>query len=200
MKVEHPLPLGPEACVKKMGWFLKILQTALEEACEKARQLFEHEGTKIEYSHFASTVRWAMTQKMDSLELNAVERKHLNNNGLQFKGDGWKLRVLKAFRQQIPGPGRSNARRAFFYQPAFPGMEKTKLRLVALWETDETGSLSDVFLAMPRGASNAWENCDSHWQVSLEHPAKSIVEVFEDRPEDVPFDDEQAVGTEQEEK
>jgi hypothetical protein len=134
------------------------LYTALEWATQQTRAYFDAEGTPIDRHLAPSLVRYQAKRSLARLGHNAQEDEGeayafqtLPNNGLSlsYRGDLlYVLRILKALEGQLPAPGASRARQAFWHQQlifdyAAPSAAQLRpsLNLLVLWETDAAYTL-----------------------------------------------------------
>ena len=102
------------------------LYTALEWATQQTRAYFDAEGVPIDRHLAPSLVRYQAKRSLARLGHDAQEEEGeayafqtLPNNGLSlsYRGDLlYVLRILKALEGQLPAPGASRARQAFWQQ------------------------------------------------------------------------------------
>jgi hypothetical protein len=102
------------------------LYTALEWAAQQTRAYFDAEGMPVDRHLAPSLVRYQAKRYLARLGHDAREEEDeayafrtLPNNGLSlsYRGDHlYVLRILKALEGQLPAPGASRARQAFWQQ------------------------------------------------------------------------------------
>ena len=104
----------------------------------------------------------------------------LPNNGLSlsYRGDLlYVLRILKALEGQLPAPGASRARQAFWQQQlifdyAAPSAAELRpsLNLLVLWETDAAYTLRRLSLVCPKVGALTRESVAAYWTIEIPHP------------------------------
>jgi hypothetical protein len=92
----------------------------------------------------------------------------LPNCGIFLEYEGYQIRIWKADEGKLPAPGYSQAKQDFYQQPLFADVLPAKLAL--LWESYRNGQVV-LILACPHGDGNPWETGQSHWHVTVPHPA-----------------------------
>jgi hypothetical protein len=95
----------------------------------------------------------------------------LPNNGMRFEHGGYEVRVWKADDGELPAPGPSRSRQDYYQQPLFADLSPKKLAV--LWESLPTGAVT-LILACPKGDGEPWQSGQSHWEVTIPHPASNI--------------------------
>jgi hypothetical protein len=104
----------------------------------------------------------------------------LPNNGLSlsYRGDHlYVLRLLKAQEGQLPAPGASRARQAFWHQqllfdydaPAAAEL-RPSLNLLVLWEADAAYTLRRLSLVCPKVGGLTRESVAAYWVAEIPHP------------------------------
>jgi hypothetical protein len=164
------------------------LYTALEWATQQTRVYFEAEGAPIDRHLAPSLVRYHAKRCLARLGHDAQEEageayafQTLPNNGLSlsYRGDLlYVLRLLKALEGQLPAPGVSRARQAFWHQQlifdyAAPSAAEMRpsLNLLVLWETDAAYVLRRLSLVCPKVGALTRESVAAYWTVEIPHPA-----------------------------
>jgi hypothetical protein len=163
------------------------IYTALEWATQQTRAYFDAEGTPIDRHLAPSLVRYQAKRYLARLghdvqeeEGEAYTFQTLPNNGLSlsYRGDLlYVLRILKALEGQLPAPGASRARQAFWHQQlifdyAAPSVAELRpsLNLLVLWETDAAYTLRRLSLVCPKVGALTRESVAAYWTIELPHP------------------------------
>jgi hypothetical protein len=162
------------------------LYTALEWATQQTRAYFDTEGLPVDRHLAPSLVRYQAKRSLARLGHDAQEEDEsyafqtLPNNGLSlsYRGDLlYVLRILKALEGQLPAPGASRARQAFWHQQlifdyAAPSAAELRpsLNLLVLWETDPAYTLRRLSLVCPKVGGLTRESVVAYWTVEIPHP------------------------------
>jgi hypothetical protein len=164
------------------------LYTALEWATQQTRAYFETEGAPTDRHLAPSLVRYQakrylarlghVTQEEDG---EAYAFQTLPNNGLSlsYRGDHlYVLRILKALEGQLPAPGASRARQAFWQQQLLfdydaPSAAEVRpsLNLLVLWEANTAYTLRRLWLVCPKVGGLTRESVAADWSIEIPHPA-----------------------------
>jgi len=121
----------------------------------------------------------------------------LPNNGLSlsYRRDHlYVLRILKALEGQLPAPGASRARQAFWHQQLLFDYDapsaaelRPSLNLLVLWEADAAYILRRLSLVCPKVGALTRESVAAYWSIEIPHPAVSRAPVTAaDQTPDVP--------------
>jgi hypothetical protein len=107
----------------------------------------------------------------------------LPNHGLSlsYRGDHrYMRRMLKALEGQLPAPGASRARQAFWQQQLLFDYDapsaaelRPSLNLLMLWEADAAYTLRRLWLVCPRVGGVTRESVAVYWTVEIPHPTVS---------------------------
>src|SRR5262245_5403003 len=163
------------------------LYTALEWATQQTRAYFDAERVPVDRHLAPSLVRYQAKRSLARLGHDAQEDageayafETLPNNGLSltYRGDHlYVLRILKALEGQLPAPGASRARQAFWQkQPLFdyyaPSAAELRpsLNLLVLWEADAAYTLRRLWLVCPRVGGLTRESVAAYWMTEIPHP------------------------------
>lgn len=96
----------------------------------------------------------------------------LANLGLAITAEGIRFRVLRSAKGDVPVPGQSKARQAFYRQEVYlAGIDPTMMipmpsaitHVVLHWDTDEEYNLSRVYLALPLAGNTTRESVLVLW-------------------------------------
>ena len=97
---------------------------------------------------------------------------------LSYRGDLlYVLRILKALEGQLPAPGASRARQAFWQQQMLFDYDapsaaeiRPSLNLLVLWETDAAYTLRRLSLVCPKVGALTRESVAAYWTIEIPHP------------------------------
>jgi hypothetical protein len=163
------------------------LYTALEWATQQTRAYFDAEGVPVDRHLAPSLVRYQAKRALARLghaaqeeESEAYAFQTLPNNGLSlsYRGDLlYVLRILKALEGQLPAPGASRARQAFWqqqmrfdYDAPSAAELRPSLNLLVLWETDAAYILRRLSLVCPKVGALTRESVAAYWTIEIPHP------------------------------
>lgn len=145
------------------------------------KEYFRQPGYQPNGHFFGHMVRYHVARLCQAPDLKATHGFTLNvmpNTGLDVVSSGDRIRIWKAtFDEEIPAPGDSNGRLDFCDQPQMPLFEQGLYtiqnpgKLVLLWDVDSGQNLSVVRLACPRVWESLWKSPETHWNVTVPHPA-----------------------------
>jgi hypothetical protein len=178
---------APTHVMKALAPVWPPLYTALEWATQQTRAYFETEGVPIDRHLAPSLVRYQAKRYLARLGHDVQEEageayafQTLPNNGLSlsYRGDHlYVLRVLKALEGQLPAPGASRARQAFWQQQQLFDYDapsaaelRPSLNLLVLWEADAGYTLRRLSLVCPRVGALTRESVAAYWVTEIPHP------------------------------
>jgi hypothetical protein len=145
------------------------LQYGLDEAAaEHARRGFQRATDRWYFLHSARRSAFERLTALGlALTVDDGDRSLLNLSGLLVQHGSLMVRILRSpDGDQVPLPGHSEARQAFFHQEPLPGLESTD-NLVLAW-TDEQGVLVDPMrLARPVGGDFRRDSLRLSWEGRL---------------------------------
>jgi hypothetical protein len=163
------------------------LYTALEWATQQTRAYFDAEDTPVDRHLAPNLIRYQAKQYLVRLGHDAREEdgeayafQTLPNNGLSlsYRGDHlYVLRILKALEGQLPAPGTSHARQAFWQQQLLFDYDapsaadiRPSLNLLVLWEADAAYILRRLSLVCPKVGALTRESVAAYWSIEIPHP------------------------------
>ena len=163
------------------------LYTALEWATQQTRAYFDAEATPVDRHLAPSLVRYQAKRYLARLGHAAREEddeayalQTLPNNGLSlsYRGDRlYVLRILKALEGELPAPGASRARQAFWQQQLLFDYDapsaaelRPSLNLLVLWETDAAYTLRRLSLVCPKVGALTRDSVAVYWMIEIPHP------------------------------
>jgi hypothetical protein len=158
---------APTHVLKALAPVWPPLYTALEWATQQTRAYFDAERVPVDRHLAPSLVRYQAKRSLARLGHDVQEEageayafQTLPNNGLSlsYRGDHlYVLRILKALEGQLPAPGASRARQAFWQQQLLFDYDapsaaelRPSLNLLVLWEADAGYTLRRLSLVCPR--------------------------------------------------
>jgi hypothetical protein len=153
---------------------LKVIRESLRAACHRAAEYPTSAGIDEQPDVWLSPslVRYHVLKDLGekgTLPL-AADLQGLANNGLIFSTRGANVRVLKSDEGDLPVPGQSFARRAFYQQLPL-GLDESdgepSLNLVLLWDADRDYELIDLSLACPKTGALTRASVEAHWNHPL---------------------------------
>jgi hypothetical protein len=176
------------------------LYTALEWATQQTRAYFDAERVPVDRHLAPSLVRYQAKRYLARLGHDVQEEageayafQPLPNNGLSLSSRGdhlYVLRILKALEGQLPAPGGSRARQAFWQQQLLFDYDapsaaelRPSLNLLVLWEADVAYTLRCLWLVCPRVGGLTRESVAAYWVTEIPHPNVSRSTAAAHRPE-----------------
>jgi hypothetical protein len=180
----------PDIVLSELSPLWPSIYIALEWGTQKARTYFDAEEVTIDRNLAPNIVRFQAKRALarDGHEAHEEEcedyaLRSLPNNGLSlsFRGDLlYHLRILKADGGQLPIPGASKVKQAFWNQQLVFDYDASSaeealpsLNLLVLWETDVKYNLHKLFLACPKSGAMTRESVEAYWIVEIPHPSES---------------------------
>jgi hypothetical protein len=177
----------PEHVLQALVPLWPPLYTALEWATQQTHAYFDAEGTPIDRHLASSLVRYQAKRALARLGHDAQEDEGeayavqtLPNNGLSlsYRGDLlYVSRILKALEGQLPAPGASRVRQAFWQQQMLFDYDapsaaelRPSLNLLVLWDTDTAYTLRRLSLVCPKVGDLTRESVAAYWMIEIPHP------------------------------
>ena len=102
------------------------------------------------------------------------EAQFVPNLGLAVSADGVHIKILRSDRSEMPIPGRSERRQAFYAQQQILPFDATEeidgeavapavVNLILHWSTDDDYNLDKVYLGCPKTGGLTRASVDAHW-------------------------------------
>lgn len=165
---------SPDRVVLDLWPLLHVIRESLRTACRRAAEYPKAAGIGESPDVWLSPslVRYHVLKDLEgsgSLPLRA-DLQGLANNGLIFSTRETNVRVLKSDEGDLPVPGQSIARRAFYQQLPLGFVEEdaeSPLNLVLLWDADRDYELIDLSLACPKAGALTRASVEAHWNHPL---------------------------------
>lgn len=189
------LPYTPnfEDIFPKVKPLLIKVHQAFEEAVPEAKEFFESQEKNIDRYLFPNIVRYYVKDLLESagfaIEMDEDEEsvvdyqfQRLVNNGLSGTFKGFRFRILKADRGQLPVPGPSKPKQQFYNQqlPLHFGMpfdEYIKIvrpNLIVLWEVDAHHDFLRLRLACPKTGGVTRDSVQDYFNEPVPHAAELV--------------------------
>jgi len=172
---------APEKLLPELQPLTDTLYVVFESAVVEAQNYLEAKTAQIRGGEsadqrmdpyvFSQLVRFYASEVLDSRQYAGVGYflERLPNCGILLNFAGRQIRVWKADEGQLPAPGNSRAKQDFYQQALFP--DDVPRKLAVLWESYRSGQVV-LILACPKGDGEPWESGQSHWEITIPHPAE----------------------------
>ena len=172
---------APEVILPEVRPLTDLLYMVLEKAVAEAQNYLETktceirgigpDEIEIDPYAFSQLVRFHASEMLDSKAYSDIGYllERLPNSGMLVRFAGRQIRIWKADEGKLPAPGNSRAKQDFYQQPLFD--DDTPRKLAVLWESYRSGEVL-LILACPKGNGEPWESGQSHWEVTVPHPAE----------------------------
>lgn len=179
---------------------LAVVQEVLDTATVQVRTFFENRQAEVDTYLFAHQVRYEVKVLLEQQRYRRAGYRFvvLSQNGLfliyQSNGLVYEIRIRKADEEgDLPTQNLSRALREFYNQPTpyFPGFSPAevaalvsprRLKLIVVWDVDETYTLGDIFLVCPMSESGDIYFAD---RIPPAATAISASSDFDDEPEEL---------------
>jgi hypothetical protein len=176
----EPHDQTPEAVRASLEPLFPVIWRVMEHATQEARDYFEGRDEDRDAWLYPNLVRYhaklgfdAEGHKVTDIEAQpGFARDDLANNGLLLTLDGFRVRILKSDRGELPVPGASLAKQAYYSQPSLFEDPREVLNLVVLWDAPG-GVLGDLDLVCPKSGKTTRSSVGEHWAMPIPHPATS---------------------------
>jgi hypothetical protein len=209
-------PIDPRDKERILGLLAPALPTiyeAFESGTARTREFFQQQPTergkqRDPYLAAHLTRYWAGGYLAEKGLAERIDPIWLPNNGVAVRLGPVDVRCLKSFFGQIPGPGRSEVKRAFYnqvvQQPLFlfgPEQERAAalVNIIITWDVDARGSLGRLDVHSPASALRSRDSVRCYWTEELIHPAlvyePEEMAVEQEVEEDLPYYEEERPDT-----
>jgi hypothetical protein len=164
-----------EKALKALASLLPVVYSALEAATQSTREFFDREDRPIDSYLAPCLVRYYAKQHLDSVGQSVeYDREELSNNGLCLTYNNYLLRIWKSEDGELPVPGQSRPRQAFFQQlPIAINNPEEQLNLAILWEVSSDYNLQRLLLSCPKAGDTTRASVEAYWTIPIPHPALS---------------------------
>lgn len=169
---------NPDSVVIAHRSLLRLTVEAIRQGTLHAQDYSDWMNEDIDRALAAALVRkgarrhlTAHQQSVSDEEEIDYEAEFLSNLGLAMSAPGIQMRILRSAQgDQLPVPGHSHARQAFYQQSFDLGegtlpttTEQPIIRLVLHWSTDVEYNLDKVYLGCPKSGTLTRESVKAHW-------------------------------------
>ena len=183
MRMNTKWPPDPDFVLSETAELFDLLCPALEVGADWATRKMEEDDLGIDAATHSHMTRFRAAAYVDTsgrLAGTGFQRIEVGNSGLYFVRDDYEIRVMRpdiAFElgravRHVPTP-RSGRRHTYYTQPTmFPmlasaALPSPRVRLLALWETDEFWQCAGIDLAMPRSAARRRFLSKCYWTTGV---------------------------------
>lgn len=169
-----------ERVMDDLSGLFPVVNTALEQGTFQAKEYFKNLNKAIDKFLAPGIVRYhtKMILQRDGREVFEEYVKfqidQIPNNGLCFQYNQYWIRILKSPNGELPSPGQSKTKQAFYSQKQnlfeFSSSEKVKkgnINLLLTWETDSNYELRNLTLAYPKSVNTITESVEIHWRCEI---------------------------------
>lgn len=201
------VPSEQEAAIDLQG-AITTIWGALDSAMLEMKEFFDARDLPIDRSLAPNLIRYFVKRRLlsqgqvaEDEESLDYEMQNLPNNGLCMEYGRYQLRILKSDNGELPIPGQSKKRQAFWNQAQLnlydneqPTEELPSVNLIVLWDADSNYNLDSVSLICPKSGGTTRDSVSNYWSVAVPNPIEAIqlapnnsVKVEEDDLEIIPL-------------
>lgn len=171
--------MDPNAVVADLKAVVPIMWAALEVGTLRSREYFDGRGLDVDSFLFPNIVRFEAKLHLIAAGEDVFETEILSNNGLVMRHLEYQLRLLKSDNGELPTPGRSKRKQAYYSQQLeffapLVGEPLETVNLVVLWDVDSNWNLSCLELVYPKSGGHTKASVSAFWDIPLEHPAVTL--------------------------
>jgi hypothetical protein len=167
---------GPEVVLQDLSPTVPLLFAALEVGLTAARSYFADGRPSDPYlgSHLARYE--AKKYLMDS----GVDCAEIANTGLFIRAGKYPIRIFKADEGELPAPGPSLRRQAYYSQmqlqyilpfPEWVAAQIEGPNLIIIWDATSSYTLLNLTLACPEIGRTSKNSVSCYWSAPIPHPA-----------------------------
>lgn len=170
---------GPKTVLEDISRLIPVIYDAFEASLNSTREYFEERNQAVDPYLAPSLVRYNTKLYLREAGQTAEDIFDLGtmaNNGLLLTYGKYKLRILKADDGDIPAPGPSKIKQAFYNQELpfvfSSGTEENDapLNLVLVWDVANDYRLRGLSLVCPKAGNTSRSSVEKHWVWPLAMP------------------------------
>ncbi len=181
------IPSGQEALADLSG-AVTTIWSGLDSAILETKEFFENRGVPIDRSLAPNLIRYFVKGRLNAQgkiaedeEMLDYEMQNLPNNGLCMEYGRYQLRILKADNGELPIPGQSKKRQAFWnqeqlnlYDDEQPIETVPSVNLIVLWDADSSYNLDSVSLICPKTGGTTRDSVSNYWSIPVPNPIMQL--------------------------
>lgn len=181
----------PESIMKALVTFFPVANAALEHGVFKAKEFFDtqtYEEDRIIDRYFAPHIvrfhalrhlKRAGQNAYDDIDDNDINLISIPFNGIHINYGRYQIKILKSNHGDLPVPGYSIKRRAFYDQPFLTNFisdnenDTSLIKLLLLWNVKNNyENLGVLSLACPKSGKETRESVEHHFHCKI--PSKLL--------------------------
>lgn len=171
--MSFPKIASPEEALKMLSPILPELYAGFENGLFEARDYFNAKHIALDRSALSMLVRLHVKDRLAKAGLKEVTLENPSLCGLHFVYKDIQIRVWKSEDHNLPDPGPSEQRQAFYqYSLGFPDGQPYR-KFAILWNLDDLGGLT-LWLVCPKNFDAETRVSELHWYAPIIDPTKKI--------------------------